>query len=151
MALEYQLYISTDSSASHLLEAIHDQFNLPWSQDHMFLDPFGVQVSALACGQSRREAFVESFGFRFDVAVHFRLANELDERREGYLTMLTVVVGLLQQEAGQAVLLFNDEIILLQRFDGDLALNLDWQTWQKQGVDLVTLPYRMQSLPSPLS
>ncbi len=150
MALEYQMYTGTDSSVSHLLEAIHDRTHLPWSRDHTFLDAAGVQVSALACGRSRRELFEESFGFRFDVGVYFRLTGGQDERREGYRTMLTIVVGLLQQEPGQAVLLFNDEIILLQRFDGDLALNIDWQTWHKQGLDLITLPYRMQSLPSPL-
>ena len=64
--------------------------------------------------------------------------------------MLAVVAGLLQQEAGQAVLLFNDETILLQRFNGGLVLNSDWQTWQKQGTDQIVLPHKMQSLPSPL-
>lgn len=104
----------------------------------------------MACGRSRRETFEEGFGFQPDVEFYFRMAKEADERREGYRTMLGVVLGLLQQEAGQAVLLFNGEIILLQRLDGDLTLNLDWQTWQKEGLDQVTLPYQMQSLPSPL-
>ena len=29
-------------------------------------------------------------------------------------------------------------------------VNPDWQTWQGEGLDLITLPYRMRSLPSPL-
>jgi len=150
MSIEYQLNVSTNGNASHLLETVHHQSGLPWSRDRTFLNGAGVQVSALACSRSHREIFEESFGIRFDVEIRFRLSKDLDERSEGYRTMLTVVMELLQQEAGQIVLLFNEEIILLQRFDGELVLNLDWQTWRKQGVDLITLPYKMRSLPSPL-
>ncbi len=150
MAIEYNFYVSTDTSASHLLHTIHQQSGLSWSRDHTFLDSSGVQVSAVACGQSRQEMLEESFGFRFEAAVYFRLSKDPDEAQVGYRTMLEVVVGLLRREAGQAVLLFNGEIILLERFHGELVLNLDWQTWQKQGTEMITLPYRMQSLPSPL-
>jgi len=150
MSIEYNFAVSTESSVASLLEVVQHQFDLSLSRDQTFLDGVGVQMFAAVCSQSYQEMLEESFGSRFDIGIRFRLSKDLDEREVGYRTMLEVVVELLKREAGQAVLLFNDEIILLQRFDGDLVLNLDWQTWQKQGTDLITLPYRMQSLPSPL-
>lgn len=48
------------------------------------------------------------------------------------------------------MLLFNGETILFQRLAEGLTLNGDWQPWQIESLDLITLPYRMQSLPSPL-
>lgn len=150
MSIEYQFIVSTDRSASHLLGAIHQRFDLPWSQDHTFLSGVGLQVNATACGQSYGEMLEDGFGLHFDVGARFRLAKDPDERQVGFQTMLQVVVALLRQEPRQAVLLFNDETILLQRLDGELVLNSDWQGWQKYALEMITVPYRMQSLPSPL-
>lgn len=150
MAIEYGIFLSTESSALSLLETVHDLSGLPWSRDRTFLDALGVQVSAHACHRSWREIIKEGFGFGPDMGVGFRLAKELDERAAGYRSMIETVAHLLRRESGPAVLLFNYEIILLQRLGGELTLNRDWQTWQRDGLDLMTLPYGLRSLPSPL-
>ncbi len=133
-----------------MLEDIHQRLDFSWSQDHTFLSSVGVQVSATACGQSYGEMLKDGFGLCFDVGVRFRLAKDPDERQVGLRMMLRVVLEMLGQEPGQAVLLFNDETILLQRIGEGLILNSDWQGWQKSALEVITMPYRMQSLPSPL-
>lgn len=150
MALEYQLILSTESSIASLLETISQRSGLAWSADHTFLAGIGVQVSGIASSRSRQSTIEEGFGFRPEAQLFFRMASDPEERRVGYRTMLEVIVGVLQQEAGQAVLLFNGETILLQRLTEELTLNRDWQPWQNNSLDLMTLPYKMQSLPSPL-
>lgn len=150
MALEYQLMFSTDSSVTSLLEAVPPRFGLVWSADHTFLAGTGVQVSSIASSRSRQGTIEEGFGFRPEAQLFFRMASDPEARRVGYRTMIEVVVEVLRQESGQAVLLFNGEIILLQRLAEGLMLNGDWQPWQNESLDLITLPYRMQSLPSPL-
>lgn len=150
MALEYQLVISTDSSIKSLREVVHQHSSLVWSADHTFLTGTGVQVSGIASSRSRQATIEEGFGFRPEAQLFFRMASDPEERRVGYHVMLEVVADFLQREAGQAVLLFNGETILLQRLGGELTLNRDWQPWQNEGLDLITLPYKVQSLPSPL-
>lgn len=150
MSIEYQLDISTDQVPQQVLETLYRHGGFAWSEDRTFLQAAGVQLTAISCGRSWRVIMQESFFFAPDVEVRFRLDKDLEERLRGYDIMLTAVMTLLQGGAGDAVLLFNDETILLERFGGHLALNLDWQTWHRQGTGLITLPYKMQSLPSPL-
>ncbi len=150
MALEYQLVLRTESPLASLLEAVRQRCALLWSKDDTFLIGTGVQVSGGICGRSWQQTFQEEFGFRPKVQLFFRMAKAAEELRAGSRVMLAVVVDVLRQEAGPAVLLANGETILLQRLDQELLLNRDWQSWQHDGLDLLTLPYRMQSLPSPL-
>lgn len=150
MALEYQLVLSTGSNIASLLETLSQRSGLVWSADHTFLDGIGVQVSGIAFSRSRQATIEEGFGFRPEAQLFFRMASGPEERRVGYQTMLEVVSEVLRQELGQAVLLFNGETILLQRLAGELILNKDWQPWQNESLELITLPYKVQSLPSPL-
>ncbi len=108
-------------------------------------------MNATACGQFYGEMLEDGFGLHFDVGFRFRLAKDPDERQLGFQAMLQVVVGLLGHEPGQAILLFNDETVLLQRSEGELVLNSDWQGWQKSALEIFRVPYQMQSLPSPLT
>lgn len=150
MALEYQFVFLTESRIPTLLETVRQRCGLVWSEDHTFLTGPGVQVSGLVCSRSWQETMQEAFGFRPEAELYFRLARGLEEQREGYRVMLEVVTRWLQEEAGQGVLLFNGETILLQRLGTELTLNSDWQTWHKEGREKMTLPHTMQSLPSPL-
>jgi hypothetical protein len=57
---------------------------------------------------------------------------------------------LLRQVSGEALLLFNGERIVLQRLGGQLLLNQEFNPWITSFLPLVTLPYDLKNIPSPL-
>ncbi|MCY1075049.1 SitI3 family protein [Archangium lansingense] len=93
----------------------------------------------------------ESFQFRPDLSVGFRLDPNSDEYEQGNRIMLRATMFLLEY-GRDGVLLFNGEHIVLQRLSGHLVLNEDSKNWTDglQLEDEIRLPHEKRPLPSPL-
>jgi hypothetical protein len=92
----------------------------------------------------------ENFGFRPGLSVGFRHPSNRDY--ENFVkTMLRGALPLLDQ-GRDGVLLFNGEIIVLQRMEGRLVFNADYRLYKDEHwlKDNVPVPFERRSLPSPL-
>ncbi|HYO57733.1 SitI3 family protein, partial [Archangium sp.] len=90
-------------------------------------------------------------GFRFipTLLVGFRFKNNTDHEISSQIMFQTTM--LLLEQAQDAVLLFNYEIIVLQRIGGRLTVNSDYHMWDEDWLkSRLTLPFECRPLPSPL-
>jgi hypothetical protein len=92
------------------------------------------------------ELVKDDFGFVPRVSVRFRPRKD-SEWDEALSRMVRAFVVALQLGAGDAVALFNSEKVVLLRRNGELLLNRDLEFWTEPRLALVTLPYRVESIP----
>jgi hypothetical protein len=92
------------------------------------------------------EVIEDEFDFVPYVQVRFRLDGNGDTDT-ARMRIARACVTLLRFGAGDAVLLFNGERVVLLRKNGQLVLNRDLGFWTDERLALVTLPYRLDSIP----
>ncbi|KPI00391.1 hypothetical protein OK074_5824 [Actinobacteria bacterium OK074] len=87
---------------------------------------------------------VTDLGFTPTVSVGFRMAKgvEVSDQQDD---MLRLVLPLLEQVDGDAVLHYQFEQIWLLRKNGDLTLSEDDDLWRPHRLPLVTQPYRRET------
>lgn len=152
MALEYSFEGALDLDATAALQQVATELGLS-ATDSVRLHGPALQIFTLSQSDLRKSVIEDAFHFRPTLSIGFRIdSNASDQDYEtGKHLLIRVVVALLQQSPGAAVLLFNGETVLLQRLDERIVLNQDWREWTS--YDLlrdVTLPYDQRPLPSPL-
>lgn len=151
MATEFSLELATDLSPTQATRLLAEQLRLRRVDETHLLGP-ALELSALAVSSGWWSADIEE-GFHFspNLSVSFRLDSNSEDYAEGYRVMLRATL-LLLGHGRDAVLLFNGELIVLQRLAGQLVLNEDYRLW-RDGHHLeeeVTLPHEIRPLPSPL-
>ena len=153
MALEYDLHLAASMRPRQALELLAGQVDeLTWSEDGFCLVHEVVTVTAAETRIPGRGPTVieEVFGFDLKVGVGFRFVSNTDYGI--FKQIMLRATMLLLKHAQNAVLLFNGEIIALQRFGGKLVLNADHHIWDddewlKSGG---TVSFERRPLPSPL-
>jgi len=148
MALSYELEMKTEISPIQALCIIADKCGLEWQQDT--LRGPGILVKADTLDDLEQSVTYAAFGFRPTLAVGFRIDPNQDYEL-GMGTVLRSTTILLQQVVGDAVLLFDYEIVVATRIGNQLAFNKhEWDMSIASLLPEMTAPYELRDLPSPL-
>lgn len=148
MAIDYHLEFVSNLEPSEVLALLAEKLDFKWwEQSHLI----GTGLTINSFNESRRVEFTQIFfeqayGFRPTICVSFRL-DKFADRDEGYRNMFRAVNLLLSHVSGDAVLMYNGEITVLQRIGGKLELSYKWNPTPPAEL---TLPYEMTTLASPL-
>jgi hypothetical protein len=153
MAREYDLYLAASMKPRQALELLAEQIGgLIWSEDDFCLVHEVVTITAAETRIPGRGPTVveEVFGFALKVRVGFRFVNNTDY--DVFRQIMLRATMLLLEHAQDAVLLFNGEIIVLQRLGGNLVFNVDHHIWDDDDLlkSGVSFPFERRPLPSPL-
>lgn len=151
MGLDYVLDASTDMKRAQALDLLAGCIpELQWSEEHGSLYAPDIIITVLELSSEGDSIIEESFGFRPSLSVGFRYPSNRDY--ENFVkTMLRGALPLLDQ-GRDGVLLFNGEIIVLQRMEGRLVFNADYRLYKDEHwlKDNVPVPFERRPLPSPL-
>jgi hypothetical protein len=148
VAIEYDLEFASEFEPTVVLDIVAEKLSFKWWK-HSHLIGIGLIMGAYKSSkisELSQSCFEEAYGFRSNLSVWFRL-DKFDRYHEGYRNMMRATTLLLSYIPGNAVLVFNGEITVLQRINGELALN---SKFNPSPPDEVTLPYEMRALASPL-
>ncbi len=153
MATEYEFDMATDLEASQALELLSRRIGgltLTWNGKNTdYLLGSTIEIDINAPLKSWQETITEGFGFAPTLSVGFRFKTNTDF--DAFSKIMLQATMLLLEYAGDAVLLFNYEIIVLQRIDGKLVFNSQYHLrdddWLKSSLPL---PFERRPLPSPL-
>lgn len=151
MALEYDLNLTTRLDEKQALEMLAGRIpGLNWGDDYSFLVDSTATITALVASASTRRLFEDTFHFVPTLGIGFRFVSNTDYDR--FRLLMLQATTLLLEHARDAVLLFNYETIVLQRFGGKLVLNSDYHIFEDDGglKSMLTHPYERRPLPSPL-
>lgn len=153
MATEYELDLSTSMKPTQALELISRRISglaLTWNgknSDYLLGPTIEIDVSEPF--GSWQETIKDGFRFVPNLVVGFRFKNNTDFNISSQV-MFQATMRLLEH-AEDAVLLFNSEIIVLQRLGGQLILNSDHHLWDDDWLkSRLARPIERRPLPSPL-
>ncbi|MFL5351796.1 SitI3 family protein [Archangium sp.] len=154
MGFDYSLKLSTDMNRAHALGLLAEHIpGLQWSDENGSL--FDSTLSNIIIAASELHGYSqamieEGFGFTPELSVLFRFPSNRDYDRFAQ-TMLRGVL-LLLDHGRDGVLLFNGEIIVLQRLGGQLTLNSDYHIFDDKDwlKSILTTSFERRPLPSPL-
>jgi hypothetical protein len=125
MALSYVLEIETKITSEILLSMINHQFSINNNELIIIVDE--VEISDIELTESL-------FNFRPNLSVMFRI-NSLNNNHYYLKLIAQISLFVLERISGNAVLLFNEEIMIIQRINEKLIFNQ--QEWQMlSGIDL---------------
>ncbi|WP_309897609.1 SitI3 family protein [Archangium sp.] len=117
------------------------------------MDASNFRVEAGVVYASSRRLYEDAFHFVPTLGVEFRFMSyaDSDADYERFRQNMLQATLLLLEHAQDAVLLFNGETIVLQRFGGKLVFNSDYHIFE--GDDWLrsrlSLPFDRRPLPSP--
>jgi hypothetical protein len=123
---------------------------LKWTEGNAFLRSTDVIVAAGELDVESQSIMEEGFGFRPNLTVLFRFPSNHDY--DNFVQTMLQGTLLMLSHGRDGVLLFNGEIIVLQRIGGQLVLNADYrlhanERWLERHIPM---PFVRRSLPSPL-
>jgi hypothetical protein len=153
MALDYSLDIQTELHPKQALKlisvSIGSDSGVKKRNRRVFIstDASGLIISAYRFKASDPCFIAEDLGIEVSMSIGFRLSKFKDLEVQKH-ALLKATIELLRLVSGDAVLLFNGEVIWLLRKSGDLILNSHKDLWRPELLALVTLPYKMKDLPT---
>lgn len=151
MGLDYVLDVSTDMKRAQAIGLLAERIpELQWSEEHASLHAPDIIITVLELSREGDPIIEENFGFRPVLSVGFRYPSNRDY--ENFVKMMLRGALPLLEQGREGVLLFNGEIIVVQRMGGRLVFNADYRLyrdehWLKANVPV---PFERRSLPSPL-
>ncbi len=151
MGLDYSLKLSTEMTWAHALGLLTKQLQeLQWSTEHSSLFSADIIITGAEMDEESRSIIEEGFAFRPNLYAVFRYPSNRDYEKFAR-TMLKATL-LLLEHGRDGVLLFNGELIVLQRLGGQLVFNADYrlykdERWLKENVPV---PFERRPLSSPL-
>jgi len=153
VATEYEFDMATDLKTSQALELLSRHIGgltLTWNgknSDYLLGSTIEIDISEPL--KVWQETITKGFGFTPTLSVGFRFKTNTDF--DAFSEIMNRATTLLLEHARDAVLLFNYEIIVLQRIGGKLVFNADYQMWDDDWLEgRLTLPFERRPLPSPL-
>lgn len=149
MAIEFWLELATDLSRVQAARLLAEGLPGEQANETFVLRP-DILVSVIDSTVSGKEITLEAFGFTPDLTICFR--QEYGVRSKDFNRAMLRATLLLLEHGRDAVLLFNGEIITLQRLGGQLVFNSDPNIALNEELirQEVHVPYERRSLPSPL-
>jgi hypothetical protein len=109
-----------------------------------------IMISVAEPDAMSRIGIKRGFHFEPTLSIGFRFVNNTDY--DAFRQIMLRATMLLLAHAQDAVLLFNYEIIVLQRLGGKLVFNSEYHIWDDDDwlKSRLSLPFERRSLPSPL-
>lgn len=152
MSLDYTLVIETTLEPDQMAQIIANATDLVVQNEYQLA---GTAIDMLIRAETARgqEMIADAFGFRPTLHLNVRInPNVTDEDYvEAKRRLIHAVLAVLNHDAGNAVLLANNEQVVLQRINNVLTLNQQWREWETYRLmDAVSMSYRLLPLPSPL-
>lgn len=154
MALEYGLYIQTDLHPEGALKLMFagigvDAHIEKSKKRGVFIstDASGLTTYAYRFKENDLSLIAADLGIKASLLILFHL-DPLENREIQRNVLLRATIELLRQVKGDAVLLFNGEVVWLLRKEGELTLNRGPDLWRPDDLALITLPYLMKDLPT---
>jgi len=120
MALSYGLEIEAELEPTRALHIIADDLGLE-RQEGVLKGP-GVTVNVCKQDEFDKSVTEQEFGFRPAICVGFRI-NSNSEYEEGVRIVFQATMILLREVAGDAVLLFNYDTMILRRIDNQIIFD----------------------------
>ena len=151
MGLDYSLKLSTTMKPAQAFGLLAEHFEeLQWGDENAYLFGPDITITVVDMDKESRSIMEEGFGFRPDLSVGFRFPSNQDY--EKFAQILLEGALLLLEHGQDGVLLFNGELIVLQRIWGQLVFNADYRIYDDEHwlEDRVSVPFERRSLPSPL-
>ena len=140
MSINYELHFADPRSAEELLVAAG-------VGEIRGLKPFPGRPSA-----SRVHTIREAYGFTSKTDLDLRLDLSVYNADDGYagnFNLIRTVMALLKVAQGDLIALFNYEIPILMRRNGQVILETDRGWWKSPALrGLVDVPYIEESLPA---
>ena len=149
MALEYDFYAAADITREEFLTFLAQTMSAPISHDYVRGD--GLQATAHRETPEEEASTVNEFGFPERISATFRFANLASEQLTDQNTVLMIrtVLAFFDRYPGSGVLLFNGERVVLQKLDGDVELDSDWEDFSLDGMAEVIAGLSQRPLPQP--
>ncbi|WP_309896916.1 SitI3 family protein [Archangium sp.] len=151
MALEYTLESSTKMTPTQAMDLLASSLHeLAWGEERFVLYDPTVTICATQSLSMTRKVIERGFRFVPDLSVEFRFVSNSDY--ECFRETMLLATMLLLEHVQDSVLLFNGEIIVLQRFGGKLVLNSEYHIFEDDDWlrSRLSLPFERRPLPSPL-
>jgi len=145
MALEYMLRIATNLKPSEVLDFLSSALGL--EADSEQVSGPGVIIYASTESERGRSIIEDAFHFSPTIRMTFRL-DKFEDTELGRNTLLQATLELLQQTNSDAVLLFNNEEVVLLSVGSRLILNKNNSFWISSRLSQVISSYEMGSIPS---
>jgi len=153
VALEYALYLETNIAPKRALELLFGGVGIeaqigPSNRHGGVSSSSGPALMTYAYRTSvERASFLkEELDIQPQITILFRLDKQDPEAQKK--VMLRAMIELITQFPGDAVLLFNGEVVWLLRTQGQLMLNSSMGLWTPEYLALVSLPYTMEEIPT---
>jgi len=123
---------------------------LAWGEEQFVLYDPTITICATQSLSVTRKVIERGFRFVPDLSVEFRFVSNSDY--ECFRKTMLLATLLLLEHTQDAVLLFNGEVIVLQRFGGKLVFNSEYHIWDDDDwlKSRLSLPFERRPLPSPL-
>jgi hypothetical protein len=151
MGLDFSLELVTTIKPLQALQMVASILpDLTWGEQQGGLYDEDITIDATEPLAFSKDRIQRAFGFSPDLSMGFRFASNRDYERFK-LAMLKAAM-LLLPHARFGVLLFNDEIIVLQKTTEGLVLNADYHIWDDDQwlMEHAQMVFARRPLPSPL-
>jgi hypothetical protein len=150
VGLDYSLKLATDMNRVQALGLLEERIQgLQSSEEDAFLCGSDIIVAVVEMGRGSQSLMEEGFGFRPNLSVLFRFPS--NHNYSNFVQTMLRGALLLLEHGRDGVLLFNGEIIVLQRIGGQLVFNADYRLHadERWVESMVPVPFVRRSLPSP--
>jgi hypothetical protein len=128
MALEYIFESSTKMTPTQAMDLLASSLKgLAWGEEKFVLYDPTVTICATQSLSVTRKVIERGFRFVPDLSVEFRFVSNSDY--ECFRETMLLATTLLLEHVQDSVLLFNGEVIVLQRFGGRLVFNSGYHIW----------------------
>ena len=91
----------------------------------------GMYVTAYRVPDGEGNPAMQLFGFQHRVTATFRLSNLSNEATKNHNAALMVgaVLAFFDRYAGRGVLLFNGEVVIIERLTDEIIFDEEWDDW----------------------
>jgi len=151
MALVYELELSSSVRCMRALELLAAHMDgLEQDEDRPCLFGPTITMSVAEPDAMSRKVIKRGFQFEPTLSIGFRFVSNTDY--DAFKQIMLRATVLLLAHAQDAVLLFNYEIIVLQRLGGILVFNSEYHIWDDDDwlKSRLSTPFERRPLPSPL-
>jgi hypothetical protein len=152
MSIANSLEIQTSLAVDDIEVLLRTQLPLLFNEAQGELLGEALTISVTTSSGLNQTIISDSFGFCPTITVVFQYLPYREQSEPPGVLMLKTTMLLLAHDAGDAVLLWNGDTAILQRTQGQLALNRDFSFWREDSspyFSLVPLPYIIERLPAP--
>jgi hypothetical protein len=156
MALEDQVYISTNAKPEQALQQLFDINGIDTRVTLEGLDPSislyfarreGYIIYAYSVSERMRHHFTSEFGITPTVHLKFRYDNMVNiTHLEDELVKM--IFKLLDHTDNDIALIFLDALFVLVRKSGQILLNSRIGFWTQDNLKLITFPYTLVNIPN---